>query len=86
MGKYEIIENLLQNTIKEIKADKENWVKFLQTASKMYKYNFDEQVLIYAQRPDATAAASLNIWNKAMNCYVNRGATGYCYISDEQSR
>lgn len=73
MGKYEIVENLLQNTINDIKSGKEQWVRFLHTASKMYKYSFKEQVLIYVQRPDATACASMNVWNKAMNCYINKG-------------
>lgn len=82
MGKYEIVENLLQNTINDIKSGKEQWVRFLHTASKMYKYSFKEQVLIHVQRPDATACASMNVWNKAMNCYINKGAKGIALIDD----
>lgn len=86
MGKYEIIEKLLYSKLNEIKSSKENWVKFLHTASKMYKYNFSDQVLIYAQRPDVTAAATISVWNHAMNCYVNRGVSGIALIGDTTNR
>ena len=86
MGKYEIVEKLLYNTTEEIRSNKDNWVKFLHTASRMYKYSFDEQVLIHAQRPDAKAAATLNVWNKAMNCYVNKGASGIALIDNTTNR
>ncbi len=49
----------------------------------MYKYPFREQMLIYAQRPDATACASLELWNEKMNCWVNKGAQGIALIDEE---
>lgn len=48
-----------------------------------YKYSFKEQMLIYAQRPDATACASLELWNEKMNCWVNKGAQGIALIDEE---
>ena len=52
----------------------EHWTDFLTTASRLYKYSFTDQLMIYAQRPDATACASFDIWNNRMNRYVRRGA------------
>lgn len=52
----------------------EHWTDFLTTASRLYKYSFTDQLMIYAQRPDATACASFDIWNNRMNRYVRRGS------------
>ena len=53
----------------------ESWTDYLTTASRLYKYSFADQLMIYAQRPDATACADFDIWNNRMNRYVPRSAT-----------
>ena len=72
--KYELITELADVTAKRISSDREEWTRYLKTAARLYRYPFREQMLIYAQRPDATAVASMEIWNNRMNCWVNRGA------------
>ena len=62
----------------------ESWTDYLTTASRLYKYPFADQLMIYAQRPDATACADFNIWNNRMNRYVRRGAKGIALL-DESS-
>ena len=63
--RYYEIKGLAEYTAKTIVSDEEQWKKFLHTAGHMYKYPFREQMLIYAQRPDATACASLELWKGA---------------------
>ena len=65
--------------------NEESWKKYLNTASRLYKYPFKDQLLIYAQRPDATACASIEIWNDKMHCWVNKGAKGIALIDEEGS-
>lgn len=74
MRKYKLIYALAEETAKEVVRNEENWRRYLNTASKLYKYPFKEQLLIYAQRPDAIACASIVIWNEKMHCWVNKGA------------
>ena len=62
--------NLAQQTAKELTRYWENWSDYLTTASRLYKYSFADQLMIYAQRPDATACADFDIWNNRMNRYV----------------
>ena len=81
--KYHEIKGLAEFTAKMITSDEEQWKKFLHTAGHMYRYPFKEQMLIYAQRPDATACASLELWNEKMNCWVNKGAQGIALIDEE---
>ncbi|MBO4908043.1 MAG: helicase SNF2, partial [Lachnospiraceae bacterium] len=81
--KYHEIKGLAEFTAKAIVSDEQEWKKFLHTAGHMYKYPFREQMLIYAQRPDATACASLELWNEKMNCWVNKGAQGIALIDEE---
>ncbi len=83
MRKYDMISGLAQYTAKEVVRNEENWRKYLNTASRLYKYSFKDQLLIYAQRPDATACASIEIWNETMNCWVNKGAKGIALIDDD---
>ena len=61
--------NLAQQTAKELTRYWENWSDYLTTASRLYKYSFADQLMIYAQRPDATACADFDIWNNRMNRY-----------------
>lgn len=83
MRKYKLISALAEETAKEVVRNEENWRRYLNTASKLYKYPFMEQLLIYAQRPDATACASIEIWNEKMHCWVNKGAKGIALIDED---
>ena len=76
MRKYDFISALAQETATEVVKNRDEWMKYLTTAARLYKYPFNEQMLIYAQRPDATACASLETRNEKMNCWINRGAKG----------
>ena len=76
--------NLAQQTAKELTRYWENWSDYLTTASRLYKYSFADQLMIYAQRPDATACADFDIWNSRMNRYVRRGSKGIALL-DESS-
>uniref|UniRef100_UPI003204699D hypothetical protein n=1 Tax=Gordoniibacillus kamchatkensis TaxID=1590651 RepID=UPI003204699D len=58
------------------------WADFLRTAAWNYKYPFQDQLLIYAQRPDATACAPIDVWNKRLDRWVKRGAKGIALIED----
>lgn len=83
MRKYKLISVLAEETAKEVVRNEENWRRYLNTASRLYKYPFKEQLLIYAQRPDATACASIEIWNEKMHCWVNKGAKGIALIDED---
>ena len=83
--KYELITERYLNTAGEI-AKPEVWPSFLTTACHNFRLSFDKQVLLYAQRPDATACASLETWNEKMNCWVNRGAKGIALIDTDSER
>ena len=63
----------------------EHWTDYLTTASQLYKYSFTDQLMIYAQRPDATACASFDIWNNRMNRYVRRGSKGIALLDQSSS-
>ena len=76
---------LAQQTAKELTRYWENWTDYLTTASRLYKYSFADQLMIYAQRPDATACASFDIWNKRMNRYVRRGSKGIALLDQSSS-
>jgi hypothetical protein len=64
MRKYDLISALSEETARRVARNDESWKKYLNTASGLYKYPFKDQLLIYAQRPDATACASIEIWNE----------------------
>ena len=85
MRKYDLISILSAETSREVTRNEESWKKYLNTASRLYKYPFKDQLLIYAQRPDATACASIEIWNEKMHCWVNKGAKGIALIDEEGS-
>ena len=80
MAKLENYVELARQTMREISADGENWSAFLTTASNVYKYGFYDQLMIYAQRPDATACASFELWTNTMRRYVRRGAKGIALL------
>ncbi len=81
-----MITDLAKYTAKEVVKNPEEWKKYLTTASRLYKYPFTEQLLIYAQRPEASACASIEIWNGSMNCWVNKGAKGIALIDEDAPR
>ena len=83
MRKYKLISALAEETAKEVVRNEENWRRYLNTASRLYKYPFKEQLLIYAQRPETTACASIEIWNEKMHCWVNKGAKGIALIDED---
>ena len=81
--RYHEIKGLAEFTAKQIVANEQEWMKFLDSAAQMYRFPFREQMLIYAQRPDATACAPLEVWNEKMNCWVNKGAKGIALIDED---
>lgn len=85
-NKYQLINEMTSETLKEITQNGESWIKFLNTASNNYKYSFNEQVLIYAQKPNATACADIETWNKKLRRWVNKGAKGIALLSMENGR
>ena len=76
---------LAQQTAKELTRYWENWTDYLTTASRLYKYSFADQLMIYAQRPDATACASFDLWNNRMNRYVRHGSKGIALLDQSSS-
>lgn len=75
-SKLQIITAMFNDEVGKVTSNLDNWTSFLKTASNNFKYNFVEQILIYSQRPDATACAEIGFWNEKMHRWVNRGATG----------
>ena len=67
---------MADNAALQITGSHERWMAFLQTAARLYKYPYNEQVMIYAQRPDATACAEYDFWNDKWGRYVRRGSKG----------
>ena len=76
------IRGLAEYEAKAVTSSPRDWMKYLDTAAKLYRYSFPDALLIHAQRPDATACASLELWNEKMNRWVNRGAKGIALIDD----
>lgn len=82
MAKLNEITVLAQMTAKDVSQSPENWMGYLDTSARLYRYSFADNLLIHAQRPGATACASLELWNQKMNRWVNRGAKGIALIDD----
>lgn len=82
MEKYDYISDLAEETANKIVRNSEEWKRYLTTAARLYKYPFREQILIYAQRPNATACASIEVWNERMHCWVKKGAKGIALLDD----
>ena len=76
---------LAQRTANGLTRYWESWTDYLTTASRLYKYSFPDQLMIYAQRPDATACADFDIWNNRMNRYVRRGSKGIALLDQSSS-
>ena len=86
MTKLERINDLSEQTEKAVIRTQENWTAHLRTAAQVYKYPFSDQLLIHAQRPDATACASIQFWNRRMKRWVNRGAKGIALLDDSGAK
>ena len=84
--KLQLITELSERTTQKLTDTYENWTAFLRTASWNYKYTFAEQVLIYAQRRDATTCAPIELWNEKLHRWVNKGAKGIALIDDSHEK
>ena len=85
-GKAQMYAEVATETAGRITGSFERWTGFLETAARLYKYPFHEQLMIYAQRPEATACASFETWNETMRRYVKRGSKGIALIDPETER
>lgn len=81
-SKLQSIERLAAETAEQITRDYESWTSFLTFTTRFYKYSFPDQLLLYAQRPEATACAEYELWNRRMHRYVRRGSKGIALIDD----
>ena len=81
-NKLYAMEQLTEEVAKDVAASPQEWMRFLDTASRLYKYTFPEQLLIYAQRPEATAVASMEIWNQKMFRWIKKGSKGIALIDN----
>ena len=82
MSKLQDIRNLVQEHAVSVSSSPGDWMDYMDTASRLYRYSFSDQLLIHAQRPDATACASLELWNEKMLRWVNRGAKGIALFDE----
>ena len=78
--KLQTFSQLSESTARQITASHTDWTAFLKTAARLYKYPYHEQLMIYAQRPEATACAEYDFWNDRMGRYVRRGSKGIALI------
>ena len=85
-SKFQFITELYSRTLTKLTGDYESWTGFLRSACYNYKCPFDEQVLIYAQRPDATAVLELEKWNRQFGRWVNAGATGIAVMDEAHGK
>ena len=81
-NKLYAMEQLTEEVAKDVAASPQEWMRFLNTSSRLYKYTFPEQLLIYAQRPEATAVASMEIWNQKMYRWIKKGSKGIALIDN----
>ena len=82
-SKLRLITDLYGETLTQISNNPDEWMSFLECAAMNYKYPFNDQVLIYAQRPQAVACAKIEAWNKQVGRWVNRGAKGIALLSED---
>lgn len=81
-NKLRNITDLYSETLKDISTNQSEWLSFLECAAMNYKYSFSDQVLIYAQKPYASACAEIETWNKSLKRWVNKGATGIALLAE----
>ena len=84
--KAELYAQMADKVATQLTGSWQEWAGFLTTASRLYKYPFHEQLMIYAQRPDATACAEYDLWNEKMSRYVRRGSKGIALVDDSGNR
>lgn len=85
-NRFDEIVRLARDTFERVSSSPGDWVEYLKTAARNYRYSFNDQLLLYAQRPDAKACAPIELWNNRMHCWVNRGAKGIALIDDSSER
>ena len=81
-SKYQIIVGMAEHTARDITQNPDSWMSFLTTAASNYKYKFKDQILIHAQKPNATACAEIETWNR-LGRWVNKGTKGIALLSDK---
>jgi len=86
LAKFNDIRELAQQNARWVSNSPKDWMNYLDVAARLYRYSFKDALLIHAQRPDATACAELEVWNKKMNRWVNRGAKGIALLDDASPR
>ena len=82
MSKLQDIRDLAQEHAVSVSGSPRDWMDYMDTASRLYRYSFSDQLLIHAQHPEATACASLELWNEKMFRWVNRGARGIALLDE----
>ena len=85
-NKMQFYAQMAEDAAKQITGSREQWTAFLRTAARLYKYPYHEQLMIFAQRPDATACAEYDLWNDTMRRYVRRGSKGIALIDTSGDR
>ena len=85
-SKAEMYAQMADQAAVQVTKSWQEWTAFLTTASRLYKYPYHEQLMIYAQRPDATACAEYDLWNKRMGRYIKRGSRGIALVDDSGDR
>lgn len=84
--KYQMYSQLAKQQTEQVTKNYDNWTGFLKTTARLYRYSFADQLMIHAQRPDATTCAPIETWNSPMNRWVRRGAKGIALLDDTGSR
>ncbi|MCC8140033.1 MAG: hypothetical protein LIO67_07030 [Lachnospiraceae bacterium] len=85
-AKFDYYSALAEDTASHLTKSREQWTAFLRMAGRVSKYTYEEQLMIFAQRPDATACAEYELWNNTMRRYVRRGAKGIALIDNSGDR
>lgn len=85
MSRLKEVKEIYDYILAEITKDKQSWQEFLAFHSKIYKHSFTNAVLIYAQRPEATLVADMNIWNRRIGRWINRGAKSIAVFDDRSN-
>ena len=85
-GKYQFYSDLADRETLQVTGSMGDWTGFLATAGRLYKYPFEEQLMIHAQRPDAVACAPFETWNGTMNRYVKRGSKGIALLDNRSGK
>lgn len=81
-SKLQMVTEFSYHKTLELSSVRGNWQRYLKTAARIYKYPFRDQLLIHSQRPDVTACATIEFWNRKMDRWVNRGASGIALLDD----